>query len=125
MRQEEEQVNSVSARADRAVVNGAASVSTVPPSIPDAVADALEDYNSLLRTFSAVASRFGENTNWHPLRIKISATLEKHHSTWLEHSSFRRNLAQGIAAGTVETAQQVRPEGQKPGGDSHAPKGGK
>lgn len=49
-----------------------------------AIAAALNDYNSLLRSCYAVAKRNGADTNWEPLRRQLFAALDKHHGTWLE-----------------------------------------
>lgn len=59
---------------------------TPPASQSDeALVEAINDYNSILRSCSQVAKRKGENTNWDALGKRITRALEKHHATWLKH----------------------------------------
>lgn len=51
--------------------------------VPSDVRAAIEDYNSLLRTFHSVAGRYGRSTTWEGLQARIKEVLDEHHTTWL------------------------------------------
>ena len=77
--------------------------------LPEAVADALDDYNSLLRSFASVADRNGEQTNWDALRSRVHGILDQHHSTWLKFSSFRRRYGLLVALADAPTPPPISP----------------
>jgi len=83
------------------------------------VLEALDEYNCLLRSAHAIAEREGKDTNWEAFTNRLKAALKKHHKTWLYYAPSMQ--AQGMAAGTGETAQQAQPEGQQPGAEGMRP----
>lgn len=69
-------------------IDGFETGNTVAPNASqsdEALVEAINDYNSILRSCSQVAKRKGEDTNWDALGKRITRTLEKHHATWLKH----------------------------------------
>lgn len=62
------------------------------------IAEAMDAYNSVVRTAAQIAKRDGEDTDWANLRNRVRAVLEAHHATWVRFSPWLASTGAGPAA---------------------------